>query len=115
MFSLLEMQKIAENQNTLFYKPNCPFCIASQGLLDQLVNLSLLDSYKIYTLNIDFNNQALTDLTCIYGWQPDGVQSVCTKPQIFIKGEYIGGNFEFYKSKWNVDAGYPNLKNPMRF
>jgi len=55
-----------------------------------------------------------------------------TKPQIFMnisgKAEYIGGNKEFYNSKWNLgennskqikikNLSYntPNLKNPMRF
>jgi glutaredoxin-related protein len=49
------------------------------------------------------------------GWQPDGSQYVATKPQIFVDGQYIGGNFEFYNSKWNVGENMPNLMNPLRF
>ena len=115
MLNLQQIQQIAETQNVIFYKPNCSFCIASKDLFDRLISLGVLENYQIYTLDKDFDNQTLTDLVCIYGWKPDGIQSFCSKPQIFIKSEYIGGNFEFYKSKWNIDTSFPNLKNPMRF
>jgi len=32
---------------------------------------------------------------------------------VFTEGELIGGNLEFYKSKWNVGAEMPKLQNPM--
>ena len=115
MFTIQEMQQIINNQNVIFNKSNCPFCIASQNLFEHMINSGYLDNYKIYTLNEDFDNQTLTDLVSFYGWQPDGVQGFCSKPQIFVQGQYIGGNFEFYNSKWNVGEGCPKLKNPMRF
>jgi glutaredoxin len=115
MLSLIQMQEIAKTQNVAFFKSNCPFCAASQILITTLLESKILDSFEIYMLNTDFDNKTLTDLVINSGWQPDGVQSIATKPQIFLEGQYIGGNFEFYNSKWNVGENMPGLKNPMRF
>lgn len=115
MLNIQQMQEIASTKNVIFYKLNCPFCIAAQKLADALVERNILKDYAIYTLGQDFDNSTLTELVSNNGWQPDGLQYTASKPQIFIQGEYINGNFEFYKSKWNLDEGMPNLKNPMRF
>jgi glutaredoxin len=115
MLSLQEMQAIADSKNVIFYKRGCPFCVATQNLFDALANQQIVSQYVIYTLGQDFDNQTLTQLVASNGWLADGQQSVASKPQIFVDGQYIGGNFEFYKSKWNVAQDMPNLKNPMRF
>jgi glutaredoxin len=115
MLSFTQMQEIAKTQNVAFFKSNCPFCTASQKLIEALLESKILDSFDIYTLGQDFDNETLTDLVSSSGWQPDGVQSIASKPQIFVQGQYVGGNFEFYKSKWNIEENMPNLKNPMRF
>jgi glutaredoxin len=115
MFSLSQMQEIAKSQNVAFFKQNCPFCTAAQKLIDALLESKVLDSFDVYMLSVDFDNETLTDLVCSSGWQPDGVQSTASKPQIFVQGQYIGGNFEFYKSEWNIGENNPNIKNPMRF
>lgn len=124
MLSLQEMQIIAENENVIFYKPGCPFCVAAEKLIKELVELKIISDYKVYFLGIDFDNRNLTDLVKEHGWKTDAVQEFCTKPQIFFKNEYIGGNFEFYKSRWNLgeketglinDKIAPQKTNPMRF
>ena len=122
--TLEEMRKIAKNENVIFYKLGCPFCVAAENLFKKLVELSIIPNYNIYLLSSDFNNQDLTNLVKEYGWEPDGYQEVCTKPQIFINGKYIGGNRELYLSKWNLgedntgkirDKDAPKMTNPMRF
>jgi glutaredoxin len=115
MFTLTQMQEIAKTENVIFYKPFCPFCVAAQKLMEELVKGEILDKYSIYTLGEDFDNETLGQLASEAGWHPDGVQVYPSKPQIFVKGEYVGGNFEFYKASWNVGENRPNLKNPMRF
>jgi glutaredoxin len=123
------MQNIAKTENVIFYKPDCPFCAASDKLFTALVEKGIVDSYSKYYLHTDFDDELLTTLVKDFGWVPSGeFQENCTKPQIFVKGEYIGGNFEFYKSKWNkgdddsgklqvdgVEKETPDLTNPMRF
>jgi glutaredoxin len=115
MLSLQEMQQITRTQNVIFGKSNCRFCTSALMLMGNLVDQKILDSYFYYHLDEDFDNETLKELLLHNGWQPDGVQSTATKPQVFIRGQYIGRNFEFYKSKWNVGENMPNLKNPMRF
>jgi glutaredoxin len=115
MLNLQQMQEIANTQNAFFFKSSCPFCVSARTLADCLVDKKILDSYSVYFLDKDFNNETLTKLVLNNGWQPDGQQQIASKPQIFIKGEYIKGNAEFYKSKWNTGEGKTNLKNPMRF
>ncbi len=115
MLELSQINKIIKNKNVMFAKNNCPFCNASKSLFDKLVDLNCIDHYEILTLNRDIDDQTLTHLVATYGWQPDSNQHTCSKPQIFIQGEYIGGNFEFYNSKWNTGKDFPNIKNPMRF
>jgi glutaredoxin len=115
MLSLQQMQEIANSQNVIFYKPGCPFCEAAQKLAEVLVQQQILNEYVVCVLDQDFDNQTLTQLVSPYGWQPDGQQSIAPKPQIFIGGQYVGGNFEFYKSTWNLGPNMPNLNNPMRF
>jgi glutaredoxin len=115
MLTLQQMQDITKVQNVIFYKPNCPFCVAAQRLLDTLVAANILNEYSVYSLGEDYDNETLAQLALSSGWEPDGVQAFPSKPQIFVQAEYIGGNFELYKSRWNVGEGKPNLKNPMRF
>ncbi len=110
-----ELKHIISTQYVILVKPNCPFCSASYRLFDQLVDSKVISEYSIYSVNYDFSNQQLHNLCTQFGWQPDGDQDFPTKPQIFMKGEYIGGNSEFYRSNWNIGTGKPNLKNPMRF
>jgi glutaredoxin len=115
MLTIVEMQAIAKSKNVIFYKQNCPFCTASQKLINQLLESKILDHFEVYILDKDFDNDSLGELAISIGWVPDGGQSYPSKPQIFVQGEYIGGNFEFYNSRWNVGQNMPNLKNPMRF
>jgi glutaredoxin len=115
MFSFDQLKDISQNSWVMFSKNNCPFCTASYKLFDTLVEMGVIDSYSVYILDKDFDNETLGKLALWAGWTPDGGQSYPSKPQIFMKGEYIGGNFEFYKSKWNLGDGMPNLRNPMRF
>jgi glutaredoxin len=110
-----QMQEIANTKNVIFFKNGCPFCNASIVLLDELKSAGKIDEYVVYVLDKDFENDNLGQLARNNGWVADGGQDYPSKPQIFMKGEYIGGNFEFYKSKWNVGEGMPNLNNPMRF
>jgi len=124
MLDLQEMKSISKTENVIFYKLNCPFCKAAEELMKELAGLEIIKDYKIYILDKDFDNQTLTDLVIDSGWKPEGIQNFCAKPQIFIQSEYIGGNFEFYKSKWNLGQNQsgmingknsPNRTNPMRF
>lgn len=121
---LEEMKIIAKNENVIFYKPGCPFCVAAENLFKKLVELSIIPYYKICLIDSFSNNQDLTTLVKEYGWKPEGYQEVCTKPQIFINGEYIGGNRELYLSKWNLgeegtgkirNIEAPKVSNPMKF
>jgi glutaredoxin len=115
---------VSEHKNVLFYKEGCPFCIAAQSLFDTLVEKEILSGYNVYYLDKDFTNEELTDLVKTHGWTPGPHQEFCTKPQIFVEEKLIGGNREFYKSKYNQgeeETGQingkeaPKLTNPMRF
>ncbi len=101
MFSPEKMREIAQTENVIFYKHDCPFCIASEKLMTELVARNILDSFSMYYLDEDFDNQLLTDLVKEFGWQPGSHQQYCSKPQIFVNGEFVGGNRELHKSKWN--------------
>ncbi|MEM1312487.1 MAG: glutaredoxin [Patescibacteria group bacterium] len=129
MKTLDQLRTIAKEENTIFYKTGCPFCAASEKLFNKLQENGIINSFNIYYLYQDFNDEQLTELVTEYGWESTSqYQLNCTKPQIFIKGDYVGGNFELHKSKWNIgDTGSglllvngeekntPMLKNPMRF
>ena len=128
MFSIEKMRKISQTENVIFHKHGCPFCAASDELFEELVNRGIIESFSKYYLGENFTDELLTQLVKEYGWVGGQYQLNCTKPQIFIAGEFIGGNFEFYKSKWNVgekDTGKikiedqefeaPHLINPMPF
>ncbi len=115
MFTLSQMQKIAQTQYVIFAKNNCPFCTASFKLLDALVSTGQIVGYVTYILDQDFDNDTLGQLSLWAGWKSDGGQNYPSKPQVFMKGQYLGGNFEFYKSDWNNGSDKPNLVNPMRF
>ena len=115
MFTFIQMQEIAQTNYVIFAKNNCPFCTASIKLLDNLVSIGQIKTYLKYTIGEDFDDATLGQLSLWAGWKPDGGQSYPSKPQIFMKGQYIGGNFEFYKSDWNNGINKPNLINPMRF
>ena len=110
-----QMQEIADSNYVMFFKTGCPFCNAAQVLFEALNESGAIDDYKVLVLDRDFENAELGQLARNNGWVADGGQDYPSKPQIFMKGEYIGGNFEFYKSTWNTGDGMPNLSNPMRF
>lgn len=132
MHTINELKYITSKENAIFYKPGCPFCAASEVLMKILVEKNIIPDYKVYMLDKDFDNDTLLELVLAYGWKADSHQKYPTKPQIFINSngetDFIGGNFEFYKSKWNrgdnqsgkikiadklIDA--PMLTNPMKF
>ena len=113
MLALEQIKEIAKTKNVIFYKDNCPFCEASEHLMNALVNKSVINKYSIYYLNKDFDNQNLKDLALSYDWVPKPFQEFPTKPQIFIDGKYIGGNKEFYLSEFNEAETGPKLQNPM--
>jgi glutaredoxin len=115
MLSDSELSLIADNQYVIFGKTNCVFCDASKKLMEVLVDKGVVPNYVELIIDKDFTNNQLTSLVKLHGWIPEGEQDFCSKPQIFMKGEYIGGNFEFYNSDWNKGKNSPNLKNQMRF
>lgn len=116
MASISDIKNLIEDSQTVvIFKHGCPFCKASTTLLDKLNEDGVISDYTVYYSGEDISNEDLTELVKEYGWEPDGTQLVASKPQIFIKGQYVGGNFEFYKSEWNLGEGKPNLENPMRF
>jgi glutaredoxin len=113
--TLSQIQEMANSKYVIFAKESCRFCDAAENLFEEIKKQKIISEFTVYILNKDFDSETLTQLVKNNGWEPDGGQTFPTKPQIFMKGEYIGGNFEFYKSHWNVGEGKPNLKNPMRF
>lgn len=96
------MRAMVADSNVMFFKSGCPFCEAAETLAKELVSREIISSYKVLLLDQDFSNQDLTDLVREFGWEPLYNQEFCTKPQIFILGQYIGGNREFYQSRWNT-------------
>lgn len=113
--SLAQMQELANSHYIIFAKESCRFCDASKILFEELKKQEIINNFTIRMLDEDFDNETLCQLVMNNGWLADGGQQYPSKPQIFMKGEYIGGNFEFYKSHWNVGQAKPNLKNPFRF
>jgi glutaredoxin len=113
--TLEQMQELADSKYVIFAKESCRFCDAAEILFEELKKQEIIDDFVICMLNKDFNDTTLTQLVRNNGWVADGGQSNATKPQIFMKGEYVGGSYEFHKSRWNIEEGMPNLKNPMRF
>jgi glutaredoxin len=128
MKNLQELKKLVSEKNVIFYKPECPFCAASQKLLEKLQSLGLIIEFSVLYLDSDFDNQVLKELVLSYGWELN--QEYPSKPQIFInergKTEYIPGNDFLYKSDWNLGENSegeielkgqkfkaPQLKNPM--
>jgi glutaredoxin len=110
MLTVTQMQEISKSQNVIFYKPGCPFCFASRVLLDKLVDNKKIDTYKVYMLDSDFENETLAEfIQSCTTWRPTENEQFPAKPQIFLKGEYVGGNIDFYQSKWNTGEGMPNL------
>jgi glutaredoxin len=115
MLDLTQMQEIAKTKNVIFYKDNCPFCHASIKLLEELKKTAMIDDYLVLTLDEDYSNEALGELARSQNWESDSGQLYPSKPQIFLGGKWIGGNYELYNSNWNIGSGMPNLKNPLRF
>jgi glutaredoxin len=127
MLNLVEITEIIKTENVIFSKLSCRFCKASKDLADTLKQKEIIKSYKILTLDKDFDEDSLKTLVSEFGWKPVSYQKYPTKPQIFLniqKTEYIGGNKEFYNSIWNLGLDgkikiknkiydTPNLKNPM--
>ena len=106
MFSLSEMQAIAKSQNVIFYKPGCPYCAATEELFRELKELGAIDSYEVYYVGRDFDNQTLKNLCTGFGWSDQTVSGFPTKPQIFMNTEdgteYFAGNAAFNQSSWNL-------------
>ena len=135
MFTLQKMKEIAKKENVIFYKQSCPFCIAAEALMKELVKSNIILDYQVYFLDKDFDNETLKELVLDpeFGWKPDSHQNFPSKPQIFLnvekgKTQYIGGNKEFYNCSWNLgknnsgkikiqnkDYQTPNKQNPKRF
>ena len=113
--TLQEATVEASTKYVLFSKVGCPFCTAALVLMSKLLENKIIPGYVTYTIDREISNQTLLLLGLEYGWKADGEQPFPSKPQIFMKGEYIGGNSDFYNSKWNLGENMPNLKNPMRF
>jgi glutaredoxin-related protein len=113
--SLAQMQELANSQYLIFAKESCRFCDASIRLFEELIKHSIIDNFTVRVLDEDFDNATLSQLAINNDWLSDSGQRYPSKPQIYMKGEYIGGNFEFYKSQWNIGQNMPNLKNPFRF
>jgi glutaredoxin len=113
--TLSQMQEFVDSDYVIFAKEYCRFCDAAKILFEELKKQAIIDNFVIRVLDVDFDNKTLSLLAQNNGWIPDGGQGYPSKPQIFMKGEYIGGSYEFHKSHWNVGKGMPNLKNPMRF
>jgi len=109
------LDEIKNQDLVAFFKPGCPFCSASKDLIQTLKDQNILSKVVIYTLDEDFTNETLLEIVNNFGWKPDGIQQYPTKPQIFVKSQYFGGNSDFYKSTWNLGRNMPNLQNPMRF
>jgi len=109
------IERIAAGYSVAFFKPGCPFCSASAVLIQALIDTKKVDSFEIYTLDTDFTNETVLEVSSHFGWKPDGIQAFPSKPQIFINKQLIGGNREFYASNWNTGEGFPQLQNPMRF
>ena len=118
------MQNQNLNKALIFYKRGCPFCQASEKLLQELVGRGLTESYEKILVEEDIDNLSLKKICDVFGWQPNGYQNYPSKPQIFINGAYINGNSDFYKSIWNSGQKIeiqgqqiqtPNLQNPMKF
>lgn len=113
-----------EKEAVIFYKPGCPFCAAAEKLLNELTANGIIEGYSTIYVEDDISNPELKEIVTEFGWSPDSHQQFPTKPQIFVRSEYVGGNSEFYKSKWNLAEELeidgeklktPNLKNPMAF
>ena len=107
------IQKISAKEPLAMFKPGCPYCTATKSLIDVLTETGIITDFSIFTLGTDFTNETLLEVCLHFGWQSEGFQNYPSKPQVFIEGELIGGNLEFYKSKWNVGAEMPKLQNPM--
>jgi len=107
------IQKISANQSLAMFKPGCPYCTATKTLIEALAETGVVTDFSIFILDTDFTNETLLAVSEHFGWQPNGFQNYPSKPQVFIQGELIGGNLEFYKSKWNTGEGMPNMPNPM--
>ena len=113
MLTLTQMKEISTTQNVIFYKPNCPFCFASRVLLDKLVANKIINEYHVYMLGEDFDDTTLTQLIeQSTTWKKSDHEQAPSKPQIFLDGNYVGGNVDFYQSSWNVGEGKPNLPLP---
>lgn len=132
MLNLEKIKDIVNSENIIFYKKDCPFCVASEILMKELVKMGVILDYKVYFLDEDFDNLTLKNLLSTFDWKSESHQNFPSKPQIFLNIEKttycIGGNKEFYNSKWNTGENNsnkikidnkeyltPNLKNPMRF
>lgn len=97
------IQKILTEKNILFYKPGCPYCEASQRLMEALIESEIIQEYSVYYVHPsgDLTNDVLKETVSELGWS-GSQRNYPTKPQVFVHGEYVGGNDDFYNSKWNI-------------
>ncbi len=129
MLNLQDLQELAGKENLILFKQGCPYCKASEELLEKLVEEKVLDGYTVKYLGEDFDNETLLELVTEYGFVPSYEGQHPSKPQIFINEagstEYFGGNDKFYESRWNLGDDWsgeirfdgrnyqtPNLENP---
>ena len=115
MLTTQQLLDIIKTQNVIFGGNGCPFYKASVQLLDALLNSRIISQYTKLIIDQDYTREQLLEVCVQYNWQPQDGQSYPSKPQVFLDNELIGGNFEFYKSKWNRGELMPNIYNPMRF
>ncbi len=92
---------LKEHPNVLFVKRDCGHCSAATKLADRLVRFGLIPDFKEFYLNEDYDISDLTELVLEFGHTLPEDKDNCSTPQVFIDGEYIGVNNDFYRSKWN--------------
>jgi glutaredoxin len=119
------IDKISQ-ENIIFYKPDCEYCAASKDLFDRLIDDEIMDNYSIYYVHRDqdISNMDLKEVVQHFGWEAQDEDAIPSRPQIFIDGQLIGGNEDFYNSRWNLgdvdgiitvndqEKPAPQLKNP---
>ena len=70
------------SETIVYSKPSCPNCVKAKKLLDDREV-----SYEVKELGVDIQPQELFDL-----FETKGLPQPRTAPQIFLNGNYIGGD-----------------------
>jgi glutaredoxin-related protein len=102
MQSVDQLRIIAKQNYTLFFKYGCKYSKAAMELLQKLKETGVIDSFELLILGDHYDEKGITTLCEDYGIHPSGYNTKVTIPQVFMKGEYIGGNDKFYGSRWNT-------------